>query len=100
MKPLLTLVATITVLLFSNSSFSQKDKDIPAWGKIEKADLEMKVYDIDKDAEAVILFDVGELFCDQSYNIQLERRIRIKILKESGLDRADIHLNYIHYRNE
>ncbi len=100
MKPLLTLVATITTLLFSNSSFSQKDKDIPAWGKVEKADLEMKVYDIDKDAEAVVLFEVGELICDQSYNIQLERRIRIKILKEGGLERADIHLNYIHYLNE
>ncbi len=100
MKPLLTLVATITTLLFSNSSFSQKDKDIPAWGKVEKAELEMKVYEIDKDAEAVVLFDVGELICDQSYNIQLERRIRIKILKEGGLERADIHLNYIHYQNE
>ena len=99
MKPLLTLVTAITALLFSNPSFSQKDKDIPAWGKVEKADLEMKVYDIDKDAEAVILFDVGELICDQSYNIQLERRVRIKILKEGGLERADIHLNYVHYLN-
>jgi len=99
MKPLLTLVTAITALLFSNPSFSQKDKDIPAWGKVEKADLEMKVCDFDKDAEAVILFDLGELVCDQSGNIELERRIRIKILKEGGLERADIHLNYIHYLN-
>lgn len=100
MRPLINFSLTLFALFLTLSAFSQKDKDIPAWGKIEKADLESKVCDFDKDAEAVVLFDVGELVCDQSYNIQLERRIRIKILKEKGLSRADVKIPYIYYRNE
>lgn len=99
MRPLITLSLMLFALVFALPSYSQKDKDIPAWGKIDKADLEMKECDFDKDAEAVVLFDVAELFCDQSYNIQLERRIRIKILKEKGLSQADVKLPYIFYRN-
>lgn len=99
MKPLINVSLTLFVLLCAHSSFSQKDKDIPAWGKIEKADLEMKECDFDKDAEAVVLFDVGELVCDQSFNIQMERRVRIKILNEKGLSQADIKIPYLHYQN-
>lgn len=97
MKPFVIL---ITALLCSQVLISQKDKDIPAWGKIDKADLELKECEFDKDAEALVLFDIGELVCDIVGNVQLERRIRIKILKEKGLNRANIHIPYHHYRND
>jgi hypothetical protein len=99
MKPIPTMRATLLALLTPCALFAQKDKDIPAWGKVEKADLEMKVCDFDKDAEAVVLFDVGELNCSINGELELERRIRIKILKEKGLERADIRIPYLHYRN-
>ena len=98
MKPLLTLVTAITALLFSNPSFSQKDKDIPAWGKIEKADLEMKECDFDKDAEAMILLEKGEIeyMRGNRYDFAMKKevRTRIKILKEKGFDHADIKISY------
>ncbi len=96
MKPYLL---TLAILAFATIAYSQKDKDIPAWGKIEKADLEMKVCDFDKDAEAVVLFDVGNLvFNINSGEITLVRRTRIKILKEKGLSKADIKIPFISYR--
>ena len=96
----LTLVACLAISL---ASFAQKGKsDVPDFGKVEKSDLEMKDCDFDTKAEAMVLFDVGELYCDLSAvsgNMQMERHIRIKILKDKGKDRADIHLPYTSYRN-
>ncbi len=98
MKPFLTLVTTITVLLFSQSSFSQKDKDIPAWGKIEKADLEMKECDFDKEAEAMILLEKGEIEymkgSRSDFALKKDTRTRIKILKEKGFNHADVKITF------
>lgn len=100
MTKTLTLIACLAITI---SSFAQKDKgDVPAFGKVEKADLEMKECDFDAKAEAVVLFDVGELYCDIASdipNMQMERHIRIKILKDKGKGEADIHLPYMSYHN-
>jgi len=81
-------------------------KNLPAPGKIEKADLEMKDCDFDKGAEAVTLIDWGNLYYDRgitdiSYlNTIYERRTRIKILKESGLTYANASIPYFDNNNE
>jgi uncharacterized protein DUF3857/transglutaminase superfamily protein len=92
----------VTCLTASLSLFAQKGSDVPGFGKVEKADLELKTCDFDDKAEAVVLFDVGELYFDLSSmasTMQFERHIRIKILKAKGKDQADIHLPYFSYRN-
>jgi hypothetical protein len=94
------LLTLIFILLFSLPLFAQKqkEKDIPGWGKIDKAELELKECDFDKNAEAVVLFDAGELV---SYNfgpLELERHIRIKILKDKGLDQANIKIPFHSYK--
>ena len=93
-KPLFFFVS----FLISFSIFSQKNKgkdsNIPAFGKVEKAELEMKECDFDKNAEAMVLFDKGQLNCILGKGIDLERHIRIKILNDKGKDRADIRLSY------
>lgn len=53
------------------------------FGTIDKADLEMKVYDLDTSAAAVILCDYG-YFNASTYNFT--RILRIKILKQEGTD--------------
>lgn len=98
MKKFLTLAA----VLVSATLFAQQEKDVPAFGKVEKAELELKECDFDKNAEAMVLFDVGELYFDISGGnptMELVRHIRIKILKDKGLDKADIHIPYQSYRN-
>ncbi|MBN1416785.1 MAG: DUF3857 domain-containing protein [Bacteroidales bacterium] len=51
------------------------------YGKIDRADLEMKVYPLDTTAEAVILCDYGEF---NSNTFEFTRLLRIKVLKKEG----------------
>ncbi len=93
------------LLLVSLCANVTAQKDVPAFGKVEKADLEMKECDFDKEAEALVLFDVGEVYCEFSIkNIsllrtKLARHIRIKILTDKGLDKANIKIPYYSDRN-
>jgi Domain of Unknown Function with PDB structure (DUF3857) len=94
------LLAALFILI-NAALFAQKNKksdgDIPAFGKVEKADLEMKDCNFDPKAEALVLLDVGEL--DYLSNLQLKHRVRIKILTAKGLDWANVHLTYIREGN-
>lgn len=98
MNRLLTLLVLVTM---PAALFAQKGSDIPAFGKIEKADLEMKECDFDAKADALVLFDVGELYCDiqSGGDMLLECHVRIKILRDKGKDEADIHIPYFSYKN-
>ena len=85
----------------------QKNKDFPNFGKVTVAELEMKDCEFDKNAEAVVLFDVAESNCIlnqySAYNplsFSIERRVKIKILKSGGTKNADIHIPYRPYRDE
>ena len=96
------ILAIAIAVLLTTASYAQKDKDVPAFGKVEKADLDMKECDFDKYAEAVVLFDVAELYGNLStyFSIDLERHVRIKILNDKGLGNADIKLRYIGAKGE
>src|SRR5882762_8862849 len=71
-----------TLLFLGLSVFSAKAQTpapLPtaqAFGKIDKADLEMKACSFEKDANAEVLFDKGEVYFDQSYNIVTEKHKR------------------------
>ncbi len=65
-----------------------------AFGKVDKADLEMKACDFEKDANAEVLFDKGEVYFDTQYQIIFERHKRIKIFNDNGKDEANIRLTY------
>lgn len=76
--------------LFSLSVFAQ---DAPIkFGKIDIADLQMKVYPKDTAAEAVVLADYGESYHQYNSTVGLQmiyfRHRRIKILKKAGYDWA------------
>ncbi len=97
--PILLLLTLIPMLVFSQ-------KDIPDFGKVEKADLEMKQCPFDEAAEAIVLFDVAEAFCFLNLNSpsnplssQMERRVRIKILNKKGLDFANIRIPFLTMNN-
>jgi hypothetical protein len=84
------------------TSRAQKDKKndattIPAFGKVDNADLEMKDCDFDSKAEALVLVDNGELV--DVDGLELDRRIRIKILSAKGLEWANVHLRYRSEKN-
>ena len=65
--------------------------------KIPKEDLEMKVYEPDTAASALVLCDYGKLtfdFPDGRPQVKLEKHKRIKILKRAGFDQGDIFIPY------
>jgi transglutaminase-like putative cysteine protease len=72
--------------------------ELPAFGKVDKEDLEMKDCAFDKGAEAVILIDDVNIFFERGSKVPLrqhtEHRIRIKILKEKAFERANIKLYF------
>ncbi len=81
-------------------------KGQPGFGKVDKADLEMKDCDFDKGADALVLIDYGNIFYDRgtvgfsAFKTVYERRTRIKILKEKGIAQADIEIPYYTHNNE
>jgi len=80
MKKRLILISFIFALAFSASD----GQPAPArYGKMDMADLEMKVYDLDTTAEAVILCDFGEF---NPNTFDFSRLLRIKVLKKEGTD--------------
>jgi hypothetical protein len=99
MKKLSVLIALIGFSLYVCAQKGKKS-DIPDFGKVEKADLEMKECDFDKKAEAVVLFETGELDFLYGSGAELKKRVRIKILTKEGAEQANIHLRYVSYKND
>ncbi len=91
-------------LAFSINLSAQKGQ--PGFGKVDKADIEMKDCDFDKGADAVVLIDYGNIYYDRGtvgfsiFKTVFERRTRIKILKEKGIAQADIEIPYYTHNNE
>jgi len=87
------LLHVFTTLIIAFSSLEASAQSDPVkFGKIEMADLQMKSYDKDTTAEAVVLCDFGqanfEYNNEKGFQIKFERVVRIKILKKSGYDWA------------
>lgn len=95
----------LLIFFFHNINVSAQ-KGQSAFGKVDKADLEMKDCDFDKGAEAVVLIDYGNIYYDRGtvgfsvFKTVFQRRTRIKILKEKGIVHADIEIPYYTSNNE
>ncbi|MFC6996684.1 DUF3858 domain-containing protein [Rufibacter roseus] len=65
-------------------------------GKVSPEEVKMKVYALDTTATALVLYDYAEssfLFDDNTQG-QFKRIIRIKVLKKTGLDEANIEIPF------
>jgi hypothetical protein len=71
----------ISFILFCKMIVATGQPAPARYGKIDKADLEMKVYALDTTAEAVILCDYGEF---NPNTFDFSRLLRIKVLKKEG----------------
>jgi hypothetical protein len=98
------LILGKTVLLmaiftqFSAAAFGQSFKKPMTLGKVPNTDLQMMIYEPDTSAAAVVLCDFGKMtveYFNPEYKCRYYRHRRIKILKESGFDYADVELEYL-----
>jgi len=96
MRKLLVLTAMAALSLCARAQKNKNDNpDLPPFGEVSKADLQMKNCDFDDNAEALVLVDDGVLEYVMHQGLQLKRRIRIKILNSKGLEWANVHLPYM-----
>lgn len=93
-KFFLLFLTVVTVFYVSAQKNKTADPNLPAFGQVEKADLQMKECDFDDKAEAMVILDDGELAYIPNIGMELNRRLRIKILNTKGLDWANVHLPY------
>lgn len=95
MNPLIKIFFACYCMCLATTLPAQDTKIV--WGKVPDEDLKMTVYDKDTAAAAVVLFDVGNLkfdFGKSGIKYIFERHKRIKILKRSGFDYADISIPF------
>jgi len=72
------------------------------FGKVNDYELNMKSYEKDTTAEAVVLYDDGYTsyeWVNEGFKITQELKQKIKILKQEGVDRATISLPYYYKTN-
>ncbi len=85
-----------TIFFCLLSLFVVAQSIIPAvqpYGKIDTADLKMTSCDFEKDANAMVLFDVGDVNTGLNSTTLIRHR-RLKILNLHGKDEANITLSY------
>ena len=89
------ILIAICFFFFLNARTQDK---LPSFGKVDKAELEMKECDFDPGVEALVLFNVGEIEFSYSNNVgwvsESVYRVRIKILKAKAVERAQIKIRF------
>ncbi|MBE7176191.1 MAG: DUF3857 domain-containing protein [Mucilaginibacter polytrichastri] len=83
-----------TFLCMGTLCASAQDQFLSEYGKVPVADLEMTTCDFEKDANAMVLFDKGDIFFDDRFAMIFRRHKRIKILNDKARDEADIRLEF------
>lgn len=90
--------SVFTFCLLISFIFLHAQDNIPYYGKIDKADLQMQDCSFDSGAEAILLLDIGEIdfnyFQGTGWLSESSYRIRIKVLKERAVSRGEIKLRY------
>ncbi|MCB0646298.1 MAG: DUF3857 domain-containing protein [Saprospiraceae bacterium] len=91
---------TLLVLICSLAGFNvfAQPAKIITFGNVPAVDLEMRIYEPDTSAGAVILEDMGTLMIEYKKNFvtKLQRHTRIKVLKESGTVYGDLLIPFTH----
>jgi len=71
------------------------------FGIVTNDELELKEYEQDQKAEAIIIYDIGKskfLYVSGTFEVAFTRRKKIKIFSEAGLDHGEIKIYY--YRDD
>ena len=69
---------------------------LPEFGEVTAADKALTECSFDKEADAVVIFDEATADHNDQYNLIVNRRTRLKILKSRGNRYGDVTIRYIH----
>jgi hypothetical protein len=90
------LKTTILFIFILTCKLSYSQAEFPDFGTFSSEEISLKKCSFDPEAEAIILLDKAFVYHDDDYHMITERRIRIKILTEKGLNRANIVIPFYH----
>ncbi|WP_207512826.1 DUF3857 domain-containing protein [Longitalea luteola] len=86
------LFCSCLLLAMVNCCWAQKT--LPEFGQISAEESALTECAFDKEADAVVLFDAASADYNDRYNLIVNRRVRIKILKPKGNRYGDIAIHY------
>ncbi len=89
------LIRSAILFLLCNWSILRAQNVPIHWGVLVPEDVKMTVYQPDPEATAVVLCDYGTV--SVSPRVQYTKHLRIKILKEAGLEYAKVEIPYRSY---
>ena len=99
-----SIYQTLLFSLFFTCLKSQDFEKLPAFGQVDKAQLQLTECAFDKGASAMVIYDDAESVFRLNLNSlvspifeQTEHRVRIKIFKQSGFEYANIKIRYPSY---
>ncbi|PRY13675.1 uncharacterized protein DUF3857 [Pontibacter ummariensis] len=90
------LTCFLLLLFLYVCAVSDAQAQAAKFGKVDEAELQMRRYDKDTSAAAVVLSDYGYTRFDFTGGLKVifERHVRIKILKKSGYDWANMEIPF------
>ncbi len=99
-----TSFLTIISLLFLSCMVSAQENYSTQPGKVTQYEIGMTEYPQDANAEAVVLYDLGDYFFQGDENrgfvLIMKRKVKIKILKEAGIPYANFEIPYYNDKDE
>jgi Domain of Unknown Function with PDB structure (DUF3857) len=90
------LLCTITLCVKAQTTAVKAPaqfKEVQPYGQVDMEDLEMKTCDFEPNANAEVLFDVGNYKSEGE--TALERHTRIKIFNEAGKNKGSVRFEYV-----
>ncbi|WP_207428370.1 DUF3857 domain-containing protein [Pedobacter sp. SYSU D00535] len=83
-----------TIILFVGPLLAYSQNEVQSFGKVDVADLELKECPFEKDANAMVLFDQGDLYFDHQFDVVLAHHKRIKIFNQKAKDEGNIRIEF------
>ena len=90
--------AQLIILIFALAWPGVQSQDFSrVFGKISGHEFQLENYDKDKEAEALVLFDLGKSHfprTENSFDVIFERTTRIKIFSEAGVEWSEVEIPF------
>ena len=83
----------VAAIFLSVSSFAQDFN--PKFGKVSDAEVSMAACEIDPEAAAMYIYDIGNISFSNRFEVVHDVYVRIKIFKKEAVDMADVSVPYV-----
>jgi hypothetical protein len=86
-----------TALLLCSTSLALAQKKVPSFDQIDPEDIQMTACDLDAGAYAYKLLDLGDVSYTSGrslFQMNMTRRVRIKVLKDKGIELANVKIPF------